>query len=97
MSEVHVKRFKVQRSWNQEIEGGIRIEVHAQRQTVRHQTVESLGALGVPSTSGEARSDPLQSARSDSLQEAGGVADSSEADRDAVGSKGRFLFLEDVW
>ena len=33
---------------------------------------------------GEARSDPLQSARSDSLQEEGGVADFSEAESGAM-------------
>ena len=40
--------------------------------------------------SGEARSDPLQCARSDSSQEEVGVADVSEADRDAVEGRGDF-------
>ena len=40
---------------------------------------------------GEARCDPLQSARCDSLQEEGGVADFSEADRDAM------EVMEDFW
>ena len=53
---------------------------------LRQQRVESSGAGRVPSTLGEARSDPLQCARRDSLQEEGGVADSSFSggDCDAV-------------
>ena len=50
-------------------EGSLRQEGHAQRQTFRHQRVESLDAGGVPSTLGEARSDPLQCVRDISLQE----------------------------
>ena len=46
---------------------------------------------GVPSTLGEARNDFSQSARDNSLQEEGGVADVSEADRDAMEAR------EDFW
>ena len=40
-------------------------------------------------------SDRLQSVRRDFLQEEGRVVDTSEADRDATGARGRFL--EPVW
>ena len=58
--------------------------VHAQRQIVRHQRVESFDAVEVPSTLGEARSDLFQCARDNSLQEGSRVAECSDADRDAV-------------
>ena len=43
------------------------------------------------STVGDARGDPLQCARGDSLQEKTGVADASEADRDAMEVR------KDIW
>ena len=64
---------------------------HAPRQTLRHQSVESSDAGGVPSTLGEARCDLVQCANCDSLQDHGGVSDVSEADRDGRGGLGRFL------
>ena len=63
---------------------------HVQRQALRHQRIKSFDAEGAPSTLGEARSDPLQSARDDSLQEECGVADTSEADRDAMDAREDF-------
>ena len=69
----------------------LRQEGHEQRQTSRHPRVDTFDARRVPSTLGEARSDPLQCARGDSLQEEGGVTDFSEADRDAVEAR------EDFW
>ena len=42
---------------------------------------ESFDAMGVPSTLGKAKGDPLYCASGDSLQEESGVADFSEADR----------------
>ena len=77
-SKVHVNQFKSKEvgiKMLQEAftfpcaEGSLRQEGHAQRQTFRHQRVESLDAGGVPSTLGEARSDPLQCVRDNSLQE----------------------------
>ena len=57
--------------------------------TLRHKRVKTFDAGGVPSTLGQARNNPLQFARSDSLQEEEeGVADSSEADRDAMEARG---------
>ena len=57
--------------------------------TLRHKRVETFDAGGVPSTLGQARNNNLQFARS-SLQEEEeeGVADSSEADRDAMEARG---------
>ena len=67
-------------------DGSLRQVRHAQRQTFRHQSREreSFDAGEVPSVLSEARGDPLQCPRSDSLHEAGGGADFSEADRDAM-------------
>ena len=48
---------------------------------------------GIPSTSGEARGGPWHCARIDSLQEEGGVADFSEADRDAMEARKDFWSL----
>ena len=70
-------------------DGSRRQEGHAQRQTLRHQRVESID--GVASTLGEARSDPLWCAGSGSLQEEGGVADTAEADRGAMKARA------DIW
>ena len=101
------QKAQVQRSWNQELavslfyvftcpyaDSSQRREGHAQSQTSRHERVETIDAGGA-STSDEARGDPWHFARGDSLQEEGGVADFAEADRGAMGSKGRFL--EYVW
>ena len=57
--------------------------------------MESFDAGTEPSTFGEARGDPLQSARDSSLQEEGVVADLSEAEREAV--EAREGVLESVW
>ena len=95
-SEVHV-RFKSKEVGMKRLQeafispcadGSQRHEGHAQRQTLRHQRVESFCAGGVPSTLGEARGDPLQSARDNSWQEKSGVAHCAEADRDAMKSQG---------
>ena len=56
-------------------DGSLRQEKHAQLQTLRHQF---------------RRWDPLQRARSDSLQEESGVAEDSEDDLDAVEAGGDF-------
>ena len=69
--------------------GSLRSEGHAQRQTL-HKRVASSDAGGVPSALGEASDDPFQCAKSDSLQEEGGVADFSEADRDAKAARRDF-------
>ena len=63
-------------------DGSLRHEGPAQRRSLRQQRVENFDAVGVPSTLGEARCDPLQCARGDSLQEEVGVADVSEVRRD---------------
>ena len=76
-------------------DSSLKQEGHAQRQTLHHKGVESFDAGTEPSTFGEARSDPLQSARDSSLQEDGVVADLSEAEREAV--EAREGVLESVW
>ena len=99
-SEVHVKRLKSKDVGIKKLQelfvvpcadGSLRQEGHAQHQTLRHQRVEGMDAGGVPSTLGEAMGDPVQSVKGDSLQEEGGVADFSGADRDAVEAR------EDFW
>ena len=71
-------------------DGSFRQEDHKQRQTLRHERVEMFDAGRVPSTLGEARGDPLQSARSDFLQGGDGVADYAEADRYAMEAREDF-------
>ena len=56
-----------------------------------YQSLENFDAGGVPSTLAEARGDPVQNAKGSSLQKESGVADFSEADRDAVEA------TEDFW
>ena len=101
-SEVHVKRFKSKDLGIKILQEAfifpctdfsLRQEGHAQRQTSRHQRVESLDAGGVPSSVGEARGDPVRSARSVSLHEEGGVADFSEADRDPLSASEDFCSM----
>ena len=101
-SEVHARRFEskvVGIKYSKDIflcsHGSLRQESHTQPQTLRRQRVERFDPVKVPSTfvgRGEARSDPLQCARSDSLQEEG-VADVSELDRDAMEALEDFQFL----
>ena len=71
-SEVHVKSFKSKEGGMTKLEGtstclcadgSSRQEGNAQHQTLRHQRVKSFNVRGAPSTSGEARSEPLQCAR----------------------------------
>ena len=73
--------------------GSLKQEGHTQRQTLRLQRVENFDAGGVPSTLGEARSDPLQSARCDSLREENGDANISEADRDDMEARTEFMCM----
>ena len=91
-SEVYVKRFKSEELGIKKLQetfeflcagGSLRQEGHARRQpyTTRESRASTLG--GVPSALGQVRGD--------SWQEEGGVADSSDADRDAVEAR------EDVW
>ena len=84
-SKVHVNQFKSKEVGIKKLqeaftfpcaEGSLRQEGHAQRQTFRHQRVESLDAGGVPSTLGEARSDPF-AVREGQLFAGRGVADFS--------------------
>ena len=87
-SEAHVKRFKSEEVGIKKLQGifflkkflcadgSQRHAGHAQRHTLRQQRVEYPQLW--------ARGHPLQRARIHSLQREGGVADVSEADRDAV-------------
>ena len=80
------QKIQVQRKWHQCIaeafvfpgaDGSLRQEGHAQRQTSGHQRAESFDAgvkERVPSTLSEARRDPLQCAKDDSLQQEFAVA-----------------------
>ena len=104
-SEVHVMRFKsegVGIKKMQEVftspgaDGSLRQEGHAQRRTACYQRAESFDAERVPTTLGEVKGDRLQSAGSDSWEEEGGVADFSEADRDALEAREAFWSMSTV-
>ena len=99
-SEGSRQEIQVQRSRNQEIAGSIRLSLRRWFSKTRRSRGTSnltppesreLRRGRVPSTLGES----LQSARSDSMQEEVGVADSSEADRDAIEARADFWSMSE--
>ena len=100
-SEVHVKRFKSKEVGIKKLHAAFGLSLRRRLpKTRRSRTtsnltspggVESSARRGVPFTLDEARSDPLQSARNDSSQQEGGVADFFEAGCDALQAR------EDSW